>query len=711
VPVVVDCETLFALPPAAAASGYGDAVDRAGDLLGRSVLATGLLPARGVGLGARGVDMSGAGALPGQQPVLGVPGLVDQGTDRMRMGMVELRPPARLNRPCPEPDLVRYWRHVEGGYLAVTEHLRRLDRDGRIEPWLADFADCPIRIVCRDTGGYDEIGHMLWHPSSLHRQEPAIQRASELLARQAENRPGAPSDPEVIAAEIAELLDGDIPVFTTTARSGILTGPRGIRCGRPADLVAAALARWRSADPTLNRRLIRSTMASAYLNDEGSPQRPAPARVDPSNLEPRRRALAVTIIGQLATEAIRGEDGTVTWVAPAYGATGWSLRPLPPDLYSGLMGVAVALAGYRVELAAGRADPGPDVASLLAATLATLRLAEDGHAADLARARAAGIVIRPEPPGGYAGLGSRIWGWLLLHRLGVVAAGAAGRRAEALAVRIAGALAADETYDLLTGSAGAIVPLLALAAHTGDDRWRVLAHAAAARLRAAATVHDTGAYWPTGQRPRGLDVLAHGAAGGLGGLAHGAAGIGWALARLAATAPAPNGTRELAVAAFRWQETLYHPHRPGWQDLRQPDRVTFTDGWCHGAVGIGLIAADLLHVDPDPRWPDLVRRAVAATWPSGLGYGHSLCHGSLGAWELLDVAVRAGLAPRGVTPWRAEILTSLESHGPVTGAVHGVVQPGLMLGAGGVAYQLLRLHPECELPSVLLPDPAKNTGS
>lgn len=30
--------------------------------------------------------------------------------------------------------------------------------------------------------------------------------------------------------------------------------------------------------------------------------------------------------------------------------------------------------------------------------------------------------------------------------------------------------------------------------------------------------------------------------------------------------------------------------------------------------------------------------------------------------------------------------------------------PGLMAGAGGVAYQLLRLHPECDLPSVLLPD-------
>jgi hypothetical protein len=35
-----------------------------------------------------------------------------------------------------------------------------------------------------------------------------------------------------------------------------------------------------------------------------------------------------------------------------------------------------------------------------------------------------------------------------------------------------------------------------------------------------------------------------------------------------------------------------------------------------------------------------------------------------------------------------------------------VFAPGLLAGQGGVIYQLLRMHPACDLPSVLLPDPA-----
>jgi lantibiotic modifying enzyme len=188
-------------------------------------------------------------------------------------------------------------------------------------------------------------------------------------------------------------------------------------------------------------------------------------------------------------------------------------------------------------------------------------------------------------------------------------------------------------------------------------------------------------------------------------MAHGAAGIGWALARLAPVAPHVAG---LADAAFAWQETLYHPDRPGWRDLRARDQVIFMEAWCHGAVGIGLVAADLLLRSGEPRWGDLLARAASVTSDSGPTGNYSLCHGDLGAWELLARADSAGLAPAGLDRDRlaADILTGLREHGPQTSvASHAVFQPGLVLGAGGVAYQLLRMHPECQLPSVLLPDP------
>jgi hypothetical protein len=51
------------------------------------------------------------------------------------------------------------------------------------------------------------------------------------------------------------------------------------------------------------------------------------------------------------------------------------------------------------------------------------------------------------------------------------------------------------------------------------------------------------------------------------------------------------------------------------------------------------------------------------------------------------------------------VLSSLEEHGPISGMAREAFSPGLLPGLGGVAYQLLRMHPDCTLPSVLLPDP------
>jgi lantibiotic modifying enzyme len=56
-----------------------------------------------------------------------------------------------------------------------------------------------------------------------------------------------------------------------------------------------------------------------------------------------------------------------------------------------------------------------------------------------------------------------------------------------------------------------------------------------------------------------------------------------------------------------------------------------------------------------------------------------------------------------VTPvhLRELLLTSLEDNGPSCGLTRDAFAPGLMPGLGGIAYQLLRMHPDHELPSLL----------
>lgn len=691
VPVVVDCETLFGLPPSPRPSGLGLAVDRASRLVDETVLRTGMLPTRGAALGWRGVDSSSVGSLPGQQPAGQAPVIVDGGTDRARLGFVPVTAGAAASHPSAEPVLADHWERVVAGFDEASGRLRAADRAGRLEPLLAGFADCPVRMVLRGTDVYEEVARMLWHPKSLYDQAAAVDRAAALFAQMAEQLPGAPSDPAVIAAEIADLLEGDVPFFTTTPRLGRLTGPGGTAWLPERDLAAEALERWRAADLDLDRVFIGAALVSAYLNNDWMPSgdpmpSPAPRR---DGLDRRRRTLASGLMLQLRDNAIRGGDGTVTWIAPVLGLTGWSVQPLSADLYSGLPGVALLLAAYERETERGRADPVEGISALLDASVRTMRAAEE-HAEKL---RAAGTKLRPREPGGYVGLGSQIWTWLTLRRWAVV--GDEGlHRARALADLLPEAIADAPDFDLLAGPSGAVIPLLHLAEASAEARWTDRAVEIGERLVAAARPHERGGVnWPNSRWPKGL-----------GGCAHGATGIGWALARLALATGDP-AFASTADAAFAFEEAVYDAAAGGWTDLREQEPGLIACAWCHGAVGVGVTAADLARRGwkvPD----DLVGRAAASAYRFGMGWNHTLCHGDLGCWELLVAALASGCAP-GALDRRAldaRVIGSLEHNGAISGLARDAFSPALMSGLGGVAYQLLRMGEGTDLPSVLVLD-------
>lgn len=678
VPVVVDCESVFTPLPPHPPTGAGEATDLVAEQLNGTVLRTGLLPGRGAGLGWRGVDGSAMGMLPDQQPDVGLPELVGAGTDEARIAIVpqQLRPTENL--PSAHPRLGQHWGRVLAGFTAMAERITELDRAGELEPLLAGFADCVVRVVVRDSEAYTELARMLWHPVGLHDRDAAVRKAEALLARHSLNTRG-PAEAAVHSAEVAELLVGDIPVFTTTPAEGWLHTPAGTVCGPRVDQVAAVLRRWRDADLGLERRVTQAALVSAYLNQGTEPElgRMAQSPADPSTVDKRRRALAADLVREVLAESVRGGDGTATWFAPILDRSGWQTTPLTPDLYGGTLGVAVLLAGYLHEVAAGRAEHVDGVADLFAGTLRTARLTQRWWAEQATHTRR-----RPDPAGGYIGLGSQVWCWLTLDRLGHDSIA----DALFLADQLPAAIDASEGPDLVVGTAGAIVPLLLLAERTGDDRWTELAVRTGDRLVADALRPAPGqACWSVPNWP-----------GGIGGFAHGATGIGWSLARLA-IATGESRFAELSDAAAAYEETWYDTDRAGWRDPREP--TSLVAAWCHGAVGVGLAAADLLARDRPSvadRHADVLRRAAACAPRDGFGWTHTLCHGDTGVWELLAMAGhdRADLD--------ALVLGGIEEHGVTTGLAREVYSPSLMSGSGGVAYQLLRMHPDSELPSVLL---------
>lgn len=669
VPVVVDVESLFTPDPPIPPSERGLAVDIAARAIRGTVLRTGLLPVRNVGPGLGGLDISAAGSLPGEQPRIPAPTILAGGTDGARLGMALMERPPAKNHPSPEPVLARYWDQVVEGFREITSRLKSLDAHGDLRPMLEPFTGAVVRRILRPTQTYAELMRMLWHPASLHDAPRAHARARDVMRRNAEVSPGAPSTLPIIDEELADLTCGDIPVFTVPVSRVLLE---------------STVSAWRAVDEALEEMTIQSTLVSAYLNEKTLPPRVV-APTTPSRgerLDSRRRAQLSGLVRRVLESAVRGPDGTVTWISPVLAEYGWAVRPLSAELYSGQGGVAVCLAQYQHEVHHGRADPVEGLSQTLEGTLAVLRATEDR--------------VPLKQPGGFSGLASQVWTWSTLHDLGAFpgALERARERAAALAPEL---IEEDGLLEVLGGVAGLIVPLLNLVDQTGESKWLDVAAHAGRRLEATARSVAGDARWETSMFPEPI-----------GGFAHGTVGIGWALARLGASAA---GTpvdrrrwRDLAERAFDFVEGLYQPELGNWTDLRRPEARDQLTTWCHGSTGIGLAASDLSARTGLPRYLDLFQRARAAGVREGFGWTHTLCHGDLGLWELLETGRR--LTPDDPGPERevldAQLLSGLEARGPVAGLARDAFSPGLMAGMGSVIHTLLRMHPESRLASPLL---------
>ncbi|MFH8774116.1 type 2 lanthipeptide synthetase LanM family protein [Streptomyces sp. NPDC017958] len=662
VPVIVDAETLFDSPAPFPPSGRGDAVDVAAAAVRRTVLRTGLLPVRGTGFALGGVDISGVGALPGQQPLIPNPVIADGGTAAARFQVDLVAMPTAGNHPSPTPVLSAYWDRILAGFREMTAHLRRPGAD----PYrlLARFEGARARRILRPTQAYVDIGRMLWHPASLHDEAAAVERARDILRRNAEVLPGAPTERAAVDGEIADLLAGDVPMFGFTV---------------DAAAVRNTVEDWHTADFALEESVIQDALVGAYLNERSLPARVQVAARDPHarDRERRRRELAARMVRRLCDGAVRGEDGTATWISPVFTPAGWSIRVLPADLYTGQGGVVLTLAEYAAEVRAGRADEVPGVTETFEGALRVLMSTEERT---------------PTPsPGAFSGAASQVWTWLALHR--VLGERRLLERAAARAVLLEGRLVEDDVeVDLLNGAAGGIVPLLNLARATGQDRWLAVAAHIGRRLTGLATVDASGARWTTRLNPEGI-----------GGFAHGATGIGWALTRLAlsdaGSAAERQGWARLAERAFAYQESLYQPDHGNWLDVRVGAEEDFFTSWCHGSAGIGIGMLDLHRRNGDPTHLDMARRAAQACAAEGFGWSHTLCHGDLGLWQFLT-SMNAG----DPSDLDGEILTSLEQRGPVGGLAREAFSPSLMSGLSGVVHTLLRMHGSASLPDPLVLD-------
>ena len=317
-PVIVDTETLTSLPPAPP-TGQGTAELLRHDLE-TSALRTMLHPARYLGAPV-GLDLSAYGGelQVGQHsssiPVLRV---VDEGTDDIRF---DLRPTVQE----PEANVLR---GPGGGAIdprRLTAWLVRGYREGIallrrhrevLEDVLRTVEVGEVRQVIRPTWVYDLFLQASTHPAYL----TSAERRRTTLERLPARHPGLPAalSPAATAAEIAALLDLDIPLVHLLPSGRLRAAGTGDLGGAGAHDPAGALRWWwrtvLDRDPEGDARLLAIAWDTAHDDAyEVPPEDGRPAPVDAGHQHPLLSA-----------------DGTrATWLTGVLVGDGLRLAPLP----------------------------------------------------------------------------------------------------------------------------------------------------------------------------------------------------------------------------------------------------------------------------------------------------------------------------------------------------------------------------------------------
>lgn len=256
----------------------------------------------------------------------------------------------------------------------------------------------------------------------------------------------------------------------------------------------------------------------------------------------------------------------------------------------------------------------------------------------------------------------------------------------------------DECYDIIAGCAGTLIVALRIYDREKDEQFLKLAMCCGNHLLENVDESDNIFGWHTAA---GSGVV-------LAGMSHGNAGIAWSLMELY---KATNCLEyyNCAQRAIEYENLLYSKEDNNWTDLRNREnriRKNFPEpvNWCHGAPGIGISRIFYQRLDDEKNYDDDIMHAMKKTLESGFGGSDCMCHGSFGNIEVLllqfektkDIEIYNKIL---------SIVKVLKEESKRTGWICGIPQrtksAGFMTGLSGIGYGLLRCINPNKIPCVL----------
>ena len=607
------------------------------------------------------LDLSGLAGAGGQRTPYAVPTWRDKGTDAMRLeaerrtisGSKNL--PSLRGRPV---DVFDYLAAIDAGFTDTYRLLARHREELLARGGLLDrFVGVEIRVMPRSGRRYGVILESSYHPDLLRDANARPAYLADRLRQDA----GDEADPtRLIEHELADLLIGDTPLFTTRAGSRDIISSRGVHL---ADFFACSgleMARERIAildddDLARQRWFIRASFATvAPAGQTHDLRRIAKPAGVPTDL-PRQATASAKAIGRYLSGTAIHAGREASWLGLEPDEDGhWSIEPLDADLAHGLPGVILFLG----QLAQATGDM--RWRDLAAAALETYirTSAEESEDVD---------TDLDDPIGLFDGLGGRLYTLSRLAALGVGDPAAIRHEASRLVERSACLLenpVEEEAPGLANGLAGCLTGLLA-----SHEAFPELGALDAARL-AGDLLLDFD--WTDGPRELPDEPFAS--------FYFGPAGAISPLLALSMLTDEP----AYGVMATELADTHLTPNTtdPGlWRAYLFARRWLPNDrrGALDGAMR--------------ERLPRIAERAV--------GDNHSLRYGDLGyigmlfdAAAVLEDDALAGLAAR----MAAAVVEDIQRHGPRGATPLGVESPGLLAGLAGIGFGLLRVADPAATP-------------
>lgn len=597
--------------------------------------------------------------------------LPEDDTPHVRPG--EQNVPTIDGEPAPA---TAYLSEIERGFGNLVSAIGR-ESSLTVESIERDLRGHEPRAILMDTRSYTSILSAITSPKCL-RDASKVTLQTERLVAHTPPEETEQADWELAAAERTALVRLDVPRFT--ARGDTLCGPGDATIPGAVDVDALAAVKtsfdrvsdWHSRTLDYVRVCFDDETPPALservdLHAEGTSS-PAPS----GDTAIGYVAAADALHRRIADEAVWNEDGTPGWMIRSAAEDRLTVRTSDVEFYDGLGGLATFFASLHVHGSVSEAR------TLAIETIDPVRENYEQAA--------------PQLDSGMAGLAGAVYG---LCKTGHLLDDPEILRAavDATELLVPDGDDSSDAFDVLGGSAGALLATLAVYDAVGADRLVDRAIEIGDHLLEHRTqTHTEYRGWPSTASSKSLT-----------GFSHGATGIAYALTRLYDACERPR-FRDAAEEALRYERAVYSAEHANWPDYR-PDAQGRMDAWCHGRTGALLGRIGIRKLGHFDEIVDL--SALDRVTTDVRGSQDQLCCGNAGrASTLLEAWKHTGdeTYRRRAEDLVTAVLERRSENGCFAFPTHTprLYNPSLFMGAAGVGHALLRVESPESVDCLLL---------